>query len=286
MLNDVQSLPPNNARFEARVSDLDDIDELVRVHRSSVLKHAWWLLKDRDLAETVTQDCFLRAFKARAFYRGQCSVRTWLLAIATNLVRDHTRTHGFQFWKYVRTSAVDVTEMESRLARRQQTAEANLLMREKLRHIWATVDRLPERQRTVFLLRFVEEMQVSEIAEATRLNLSTVKSLLYRALRAVRVELGKAGRSGIGRLAMETEDIGREQGLKAFSADLAASGSNPSRRRHSRSRGPSVRTGPLAHESLGPAGEHAQLHPPSVQEGGGNRLRVSSLGLPSWAESR
>ena len=93
------------------------------------------------------------------------------------------------------------------------------------------------------------------------------------------LELGKAGRSGIGRLAMETEDIGREQGLKAFSADLAASGSNPSRRRHSRSRGPSVRTGPLAHESLGPAGEHAQLHPPSVQEGGGNRLRVSSLGL-------
>jgi DNA-directed RNA polymerase specialized sigma24 family protein len=85
--------------------------------------------------------------------------------------------------------------MGSRLACRQQTAEANLLMREKLRHIWATVDGLPGRQRTVFLLRFVEEMQVSEIAEATGLNLSTVKSLLYRALRAVRVEPGTAGRS-------------------------------------------------------------------------------------------
>jgi RNA polymerase sigma-70 factor (ECF subfamily) len=283
MLNDVQSLPPNRARFDARVSDLEDIDELVRVHRSSVLRHAWWLLKDRDLAETVTQDCFLRAFQARALYRGQCSVRTWLLAIATNLVRDHTRTRCFRFWKHVRTSAVDVCEMGSRLVCRQQTAEANLLMREKLRHIWATVDGLPGRQRTVFLLRFVEEMQVSEIAEATGLNLSTVKSLLYRALRTVRVEPGTAGRSPsaprIGRLTVETEDIGHGQGLKVSSADLAVSGSDPSRRQHSQSRGPSVRTGPLAHEPVGPAGRHAQFPPPSVQGGRGNGLRVSSLGL-------
>ena len=210
MLNDVQTLP--SARFEARVPDLEDIDELVRVHRSSVLRHAWWLLKDRDLAETVTQDCFLRAFSARALYRGQCSVRTWLLAIATNLVRDRTRTRAFRFWKHVRSSAVDVHEMGSRLACRQQTAEANLLMREKLRHIWTTVDGLPGRQKTVFLLRFVEEMQVSEIAEATGLNLSTVKSLLYRALRTVRVGLREPGRSssapGIGLLTMATETIG------------------------------------------------------------------------------
>jgi RNA polymerase sigma-70 factor (ECF subfamily) len=188
MLNELPSLPPDTARFDARVSELEDIDELVRIHRSSVLRHAWWLLKDRDLAESVTQDCFLRAFKARDLYRGQCSVRTWLLAIATNLVRDTTRSRGFLFWKRVSSAAVDVHELGSRLACRQQTAEANLLMREKLRHVWATVDGLPGRQRTVFLLRFVEEMPVSEIADSTGLNLSTVKSLLYRALRTVRVD--------------------------------------------------------------------------------------------------
>ena len=167
----------------------------MRVHRPSVLRHAWWLLKDRDLAETVTQDCFLRAFNSRALYRGQCSVRTWLLAIATNLVRDNTRTHGFRFWKQVRSSAVDVCVMESRLASRRQSAEGEMLTREKLRRVWATVDGLPGKQRTVFLLRFMEEMQVSEIAEATGLNLSTVKSLLYRALRTVRVAMDKDGQS-------------------------------------------------------------------------------------------
>jgi RNA polymerase sigma-70 factor (ECF subfamily) len=195
MVNDGQSLLPETARFEARLSDLEDIEELVRVHRESVLKHAWWLLKDKDLAETVTQDCFMRAFNSRALYRGQCSVRTWLLAITTNLVRDRTRTNGFRFWRHVRLSAVDVCAMDNRLACRRQNAEAEMLTREKLRHIWATVDGLPGRQRTVFMLRFVEEMQVSEIAETTGLNLSTVKSVLYRSLRAVRVAMRQDGQS-------------------------------------------------------------------------------------------
>jgi RNA polymerase sigma-70 factor (ECF subfamily) len=151
------------------------------------------MLKDKDLAETVTNDCFLRAFKSRALYRGQCSVRTWLLAIASNLVRDRTRTGGFRFWKQVCSSAIDLSEMEGRLASDEPTAEANLLMREKLRHVWATVDGLPAQQRTVFMLRFAEELELSEIAETTGLRLGTVKSHLYRGVRAVRMELGKAG---------------------------------------------------------------------------------------------
>jgi RNA polymerase sigma-70 factor, ECF subfamily len=230
MLNDVQGLLPESARFDARVSDLEDIEELVRVHRPSVLRHAWWMLKDRDLAETVTQDCFMRAFNSRALYRGQCSVRTWLLAITTNLVRDNTRTNGFRFWKQVRATAVDVGVLENQVACRQQTVEAEMLTRENLRQVWATVDGLPGRQRTVFILRFVEEMQVSEIAQTTGLNLSTVKSLLYRTLRTVRAAMGKDGQpSGAPRLrqrAMAAESIDRKQRASVFSAQLAVSGGN------------------------------------------------------------
>jgi RNA polymerase sigma-70 factor, ECF subfamily len=228
MLNDLQRLLPESARFEARVSDLEDIEELVRVHRPSVLRHAWWLLKDKDLAETVTQDCFMRAFKSRGLYRGQCSVRTWLMAIATNLVRDRTRTDRFRFWRQVRLSAVDVCAMENLLPCRRQTAEAEILARENLRQIWATVEGLPGRQRTIFMLRFVEEMQVSEIAETTGLNLSTVKSLLYRTLRTVRAATGKGGQSSraprLGQRAVAAESIRRKPGAKVF----AVSGSNPS----------------------------------------------------------
>ena len=81
------------------VSELDDVDALVRKYRPYVLRYSLAALKDRDLAESVTQDCFLRAFKFRSLYRGECSVRTWLTAIAINLIRESLRTRRFKFWQ-------------------------------------------------------------------------------------------------------------------------------------------------------------------------------------------
>jgi|ERR1700733_9995249 RNA polymerase sigma-70 factor, ECF subfamily len=89
-------------------ADLDDFEELVHTFRSSIFKYALSFSRDKGLAETVTQDCFLRAFNARGPYRGECSVRTWLFAIAKNLMRDHTRSRRFQFWKGVNASAINV----------------------------------------------------------------------------------------------------------------------------------------------------------------------------------
>jgi RNA polymerase sigma-70 factor, ECF subfamily len=113
-------------------ADLDDFEELVHTYRASIFRYALSSLKDRDLAETVTQDCFLRAFKACACYRGECSVRTWLFAIAKNLMRDHTRSRRFQFWKGVNASASNLSEIENRVAGFQRSPEASLLMREQL----------------------------------------------------------------------------------------------------------------------------------------------------------
>ena len=58
--------PPN-----ASAADPDDFEELVHTYRSSIFSYALSVLRDRDLAETVTQGCFLRASNARASYRGE-----------------------------------------------------------------------------------------------------------------------------------------------------------------------------------------------------------------------
>jgi RNA polymerase sigma-70 factor, ECF subfamily len=167
-------------------ADLDDFEELVHAHRPSIFRYALSSLRDRDLAETVTQDCFLRAFKARACYRGECSVRTWLFAITKNLIRDHTRSRRFQFWKGVNASAINLSEIENWVAGRQRSPEDSVLMREQLGRVWSGADELSERQRAVFVLRFEREMELSEIAIATGATISTVKSQLYRAVASIR----------------------------------------------------------------------------------------------------
>src|SRR5258705_7587497 len=67
------------------ILELDDIDALVRKYRPYILLYALSALRDRDLAESLSQDCFLRAFNSRSLYRGVCSVRTWLSPISINL---------------------------------------------------------------------------------------------------------------------------------------------------------------------------------------------------------
>jgi RNA polymerase sigma-70 factor (ECF subfamily) len=69
--------------------------------------------------------------------------------------------------------------------------EGSLLVKEQVRYLWATVEKLSAKQRSVFLLRFVEELDLSEIAVAMGMNVGTVKSHLHRALSAVRSTMEK-----------------------------------------------------------------------------------------------
>jgi RNA polymerase sigma-70 factor, ECF subfamily len=168
------------------IAELADVNTLCATYRSRIYRYALLSLRDPDLAETVTQDCFLRAYKAREEFRGECSVATWLTRIATNLIRDSTRSRKFQFWKAASSAAAEVGAVADRLRSPALSPETTLMIREELTGVWDAVERLPGKQRSVFLLRFVEEMELPEIATAMGLHVGTVKSHLHRALAAVR----------------------------------------------------------------------------------------------------
>jgi RNA polymerase sigma-70 factor (ECF subfamily) len=146
-------------------------------------------LRDRDAAETLTQDCFMKAYRARAQFRGEASVKTWLMRIAVNLVRDYLSNARLKFWRRTQRSCVDPSVAEGWLADRRSSPEAMANAKQKVAAIWSVVADLPQGQRTVFLLRFVEDMDILEIAAATGLKEGTVKIHLFRSLRSVRARL-------------------------------------------------------------------------------------------------
>jgi RNA polymerase sigma-70 factor (ECF subfamily) len=142
------------------------------------------------LAETLTQECFLKAYRNWAGFRGESSAMTWLMRIAINLQKDHWRSRRMQFWRQTQSSAVDLDEACEWLPSGARSAEQQMLARERVQQVWKAVKGLSERQRTVFLLRYVEERELSEIARATGLSEGTIKAHLSRALAKVRAELG------------------------------------------------------------------------------------------------
>ncbi len=188
------STPPVPLRWSVtsgeRVTELDDIDALVKNYRPRILRFATFSTGDPDLAETITQDCLLKAYNARATFRGDSNVNTWLTSIALNLIRDHQRTRKFKFWKQARATAIDVTDVASFIPSDHTSPEAQLIAREKVQNLSVILGTLSLNQRTVFLMKFSDEMELSEIAKAMGMPLNTVKTHLHRALKAVRSQLG------------------------------------------------------------------------------------------------
>jgi RNA polymerase sigma-70 factor (ECF subfamily) len=163
---------------------------VVTAHRQQIFRFLLASTRDVDLAETLTQECFLKAYRNWAGFRGESSALTWLMRIAINVQKDHWRNRRLQFWRTTRTNSVDVDEAGEWLPSGESSPEQQLLAREKVGKVWDVVKRLSGRQRTVFLLRYVEEMDIAEIAGATGLSDGTVKAHLSRALGRVRAELG------------------------------------------------------------------------------------------------
>src|SRR5580698_739821 len=171
-------------------SELEDIDALVRTYRPRLLRFVTFAIGDADLAESITQDCFLKAYNGRASFRGDCAVNTWLTSIAMNLIRDQQRLQKFRFWRQARATAIDVNEAANFLPSKECSAESRILIKEQTRQVQAALEHLSVNQRSIFLMRFAEDMELAEIAAAIHMPLNTVKTHLHRALKSVRAQVG------------------------------------------------------------------------------------------------
>ena len=170
--------------------EIEDFDSFVRTHRPRIFRFMLASLRDRETAENLTQDCFVRAYQARGQFRGDASAGSWLMQIAANLIRDHEGSSRLKFWRRSLRHGLDPAALDDWIPDRCQSPEAVALAREQVSAVWSAVARLPERQRTVFLLRFVEDMDLLEIAAVTGMKEGTVKTHLFRALQTVRARLG------------------------------------------------------------------------------------------------
>ncbi len=95
-----------------------------------------------------------------------------------------------QFWrKLVGLEDEESESAPSRIASEQISPERQLLVREELQAVWDVAASLSEQQRTIFLLRFAEDMSLAEIASVLRLKTGTVKAHLFRATEKVRATL-------------------------------------------------------------------------------------------------
>ena len=181
------------AGMEDRSTEIADFDQVVKRYWPRILRFVLASVHDVETAETLTQDCFWKAYRSRTRFRGDASVHTWLVRIAVNVVRDHARNRRLRFWRVTLRSAVDTTAAGEWLPDPAMSQEQRALVREQVEAVWEATRSLSTRQRTVFLLRFVDDMDIAEIASVTGLTTNAVHVHLFRAVRAIRKRMGHQG---------------------------------------------------------------------------------------------
>jgi RNA polymerase sigma-70 factor (ECF subfamily) len=166
----------------------DRFEEIVRQNQRRIYRVIFLLVRDADAADTLTQECFLRAYQRQASFRGECVVGTWLVRIAVNLARDHVKNRRASFWRRLVGLEGDGSgESSSRhMVAPHPSPEGILLAQETLQAVWSAVGLLSQQQQTIFLLRFAEEMSLAEIAATLGLKEGTVKAHLFRATSKVK----------------------------------------------------------------------------------------------------
>lgn len=187
MAKDVTARMPQVVK--AAPSGTIDFDAAVKLFRPKLLRFALSYLRDEEAAESLTQDCFLKAYIARYRFRNECSIDTWLMQIASNLLRDYARNKKLRFWRRSQQTGEPAAKLKDALADNRRTPEMLASLREQVALVWNAAEHLPEKQKNVFLLRFVQDMNLAEISAAMGMKLGTVKTHLYRAIQTVRNQL-------------------------------------------------------------------------------------------------
>jgi RNA polymerase sigma-70 factor, ECF subfamily len=180
---------PSEAAAEA-VAHPRDFDAWLQAEQRRVFLLCFRLLADRDEADTVTQDVFLKAYKALV-NPGSVEVAEpakWLTRVAVNACLDRLRSRRWRFWR--QRPAPDDEQAILALARDQRpNASDQVFAREIAARLAAAMGGLSPRQRSIFILKHYEDRSLEEIADILRLDVGTVKSHMARALVKLRTEL-------------------------------------------------------------------------------------------------
>ncbi len=179
-----------------RVLDGDVLafEELVERYQQKVFNIAYRMSGNHEDALDLSQESFLRAYRALPRFKGQSAFSTWLFRIVNNTCIDALRKRKRQPLVVLSTdSSIETEEGEYQIefpAPESETPEEQALRGELHEQVQLALSRLSEEHRLALVLRDIEGYSYEEIAEMLDINIGTVKSRINRARLAMREEIG------------------------------------------------------------------------------------------------
>ena len=170
------------------------LDELIVKYQHRLMRYLLYLTGNREQAEDLFQDVWMRVLVRGGQFNGQARFETWLFTIARNMVIDQRRKRtASSLDELFEASGDEDRPMSFEVADDEPSPFDRVSNFEDREHIARSLLELDTLHREVLVLRFYEELSLEEIAKVTKANLSTVKSRLYRGMAMIRPRLERTG---------------------------------------------------------------------------------------------
>lgn len=150
--------------------------DLMEAYGEDVWNFAFSLTRQRSLSDDIRQDVFIKVYDKLEFFRGESSVKTWLLSITRNVAIDYQKRAFFR--KVTLVGFIQDKGISS-------SAEKEFLQNENLKEVWKMVLNLPVKLREVLVLYVHHQLSIAEIAKLLQVSESAVKTRLHRARKSV-----------------------------------------------------------------------------------------------------
>lgn len=161
----------------AEVFEIEDkealIDEIMNKYGQEILQLVYSYVNNKEVAEDLTQDIFVKCYKSLHTYKGKSKLRTWLWRIAINHCKDYIKS-----WY---NKKVIVTENESYTGVQKESVEQTVIQNDEDHRLASAVMNLPIKYREVIYLFYFEELPIKDIAMVIEVKENTIKTRLKRA---------------------------------------------------------------------------------------------------------
>src|SRR5689334_25163183 len=185
------SQPPGFGVSVGRVMGEDAFEAVVEAHHAEIRRYLLRITARASDADDLSQETFLRAFRAYRALPAEANVRAWLFTIATNLGRNHFRSQSRRRRAYESVASEPAPGAADR-------ADGPVLAEETRARVERVIGGLPEKQRLAFIMRKMHELDYVEIGTSLRCSEESARAHVFQALRKIRKGLD-------GHLAVGTE---------------------------------------------------------------------------------
>ncbi|WAA13796.1 RNA polymerase sigma factor SigX [Fervidibacillus halotolerans] len=163
--------------------------EIYEKYHRDLFQFLFYMVRNRELAEDLVQEVYIRVMKSYDRFEGKSSLKTWLFTIARNVAIDHFRKE--QNLKKRIFSRTDWKERK--MIDEHPLPEEIAMQNEKIQLLYRSLNECTVDQRTVLIARFIQQLSIMETAEILGWTESKVKTTQHRALKVVRKAMEKEG---------------------------------------------------------------------------------------------